>query len=141
MMATDHMIAALETVGLFKGCTRKELQAVAGLCTPLSVEEGFVITTQGGPGGECFVIGDGHATVSIDGRRVAEIGPGETVGEMSLLDGGRRSATVTADSRMDLYVLSSSEFTAMVLQHPAIDRKIMVSLAQRLRQAETWRPN
>jgi CRP-like cAMP-binding protein len=87
------------------------------------------------------VIGDGHATVSIDGRPVAQIGPGETVGEMSLLDGGRRSATVTADSRMNLYVLSRSEFTAMVLQHPAIDRKIMVSLAQRLRQAETARPH
>jgi CRP/FNR family cyclic AMP-dependent transcriptional regulator len=140
-MAADHKLDALETVGMFRGCTKKELRSIAGLCTPLSVEPGFVLTTQGGPGGECFVIGDGHATVVIDGRTVAEVGPGESVGEMSLLDGGRRSATVTAITPMSLYVVSANEFTALLQESPSIDRKIMTSLARRLRYAETNQPH
>jgi CRP/FNR family cyclic AMP-dependent transcriptional regulator len=141
IMAADHKLDALETVGLFRGCTKRELRSIASLCTLLSVPSGFVLTTQGGPGGECFVIADGQASVAIDGQTVAQVGPGESVGEMSLLDGGRRSATVTATTPMDLYVLSAGEFTAMLQQSPAIDRKIMTSMARRLRQAETDRPH
>jgi CRP/FNR family transcriptional regulator, cyclic AMP receptor protein len=141
IMAVDHKIEVLETVGLFAGCTKKELQTIGRLCTPMSVDDGFVLTTQGGPGGECFVIGAGEATVTIDGRAVAEVGPGEPVGEMSLLDGGRRTATVTATTPMSVYVLSRAEFTSLLAQNPTIDRKIMTILARRLRAAETDRPH
>jgi cyclic nucleotide-binding protein len=82
----DPKIKALSTVGLFSGCSKKELQSVARLCTPLSLEEGFVLTTEGTPGRECFVITDGKARVTIGGRKVGEVGPGECVGEMALLE-------------------------------------------------------
>ena len=137
----DPKIKALSTVGLFSGCSKKELQSVAGLCTPLSLEEGFVLTTEGTPGLECFVIADGTARVTIGGRKVGEVGPGECVGEMALLDGGPRSATVTAESPMNVYALSVSEFRSLLGASPAILGKIAISLAQRLRAREAHYPH
>ena len=136
----DDKIKALSAVRLFSGCSKKELQSVARLCTPLSVEEGFVLTTEGTPGRECFVIADGKARVTIGGRKVGEVGPGECVGEMALLDGGRRTATVTAESPMNTYVLSVSEFRSLLGVNPTILRDIATSLAQRLRALEAHYP-
>jgi len=137
----DDRIKALSTVRLFSGCSKKELRSVAGLCTPLSVEEGFVLTTEGTSGRECFVIADGKARVTIGGRKVGEVGPGECVGEMALLDGGQRTATVTAESPMTTYVLSVSEFWSLLDVSPTILRHIATSLAQRLRALEAHYPH
>jgi CRP/FNR family transcriptional regulator, cyclic AMP receptor protein len=137
----DPKIKALSTVGLFSGCNKKELQSVARLCTPLSVEEGFVLTTEGTAGRECFVIADGKARVTIGGRKVNEVGPGECVGEMALLDGGPRTATVIAESPMNVYVLSVSEFRSLLGVSPTILRKMAISLAQRLRTREAHYPH
>jgi len=137
----DDKIKALGTVRLFSGCSKKELQSVARLCTPFSVEEGFVLTTEGTPGRECFVIADGKARVTIGGRKVGEVGPGECVGEMALLDGGRRTATVTAESPMNTYILSVSEFRSLLRVSPSILRNIATSLAQRLRAREALYPH
>ena len=137
----DDRIKALSTVGLFSGCSKKELQSVARLCTPLSMEEGFVLTTEGTPGRECFVIADGKARVTIGGKKVGEVGGGECVGEMALLDGGPRTATVTAESPMNTYALSVSEFWSLLDVNPTILRKIATSLAQRLRALEAHYPH
>jgi CRP/FNR family transcriptional regulator, cyclic AMP receptor protein len=137
----DPKLKALSNVGLFSGCSKKELQSVAGLCTPLSLEEGFVLTTEGTPGLQCFVIADGTARVTIGGRKVGEIGPGECVGEMALLDGGPRSATVTAESPMNVYALSVSEFRSLLKVSPTILGKIATSLARRLREREPHYPH
>jgi CRP/FNR family transcriptional regulator, cyclic AMP receptor protein len=137
----DDKIKALSTVGLFSGCSKKELQSVARLCTPLSMEEGFVLTTEGTPGRECFVIADGKAGVTIGGKKVGEVGRGECVGEMALLDGGPRTATVTAESPMNTYALSVSEFWSLLDVNPTILRKIATSLAQRLRALEAHYPH
>jgi CRP/FNR family transcriptional regulator, cyclic AMP receptor protein len=137
----DPKLKALSNVGLFSGCSKKGLQSVAGLCTPLSLEEGFVLTTEGTPGLQCFVIADGTARVTIGGRKVGEIGPGECVGEMALLDGGPRSATVTAESPMNVYALSVSEFRSLLKVSPTILGKIATSLARRLREREPHYPH
>jgi len=137
----DDKIKALSTVGLFSGCSKKELQSVARLCTLLSVEEGSVLTTEGTSGRECFVIADGKARVTIGSTKVGEIGPGECVGEMALLDGGRRTATVTAESPMNVYALSVSEFRSLLGVSPSILRKMATSLAQRLRALEAHYPH
>ena len=141
MANSDPKIKALSAVGLFSGCSQKELQSVAGLCTQLSLEKGFVLTTEGTPGRECFVIADGTARVTIGGRKVGEVGPGECVGEMALLDGGLRTATVTAESPMNVYALSVSEFKSLLGVSPTIVRKIATSLAQRLRAREPHYPH
>jgi CRP/FNR family transcriptional regulator, cyclic AMP receptor protein len=137
----DDKIKALSTVGLFSGCSKKELQSVARLCTLLSMEEGFVLTTEGTLGRECFVIADGKARVTIGGKKVGEVGGGECVGEMALLDGGPRTATVTAESPMNTYALSVPEFWSLLDVNPTILRKIATSLAQRLRALEAHYPH
>jgi CRP/FNR family transcriptional regulator, cyclic AMP receptor protein len=138
---TDPKVNALSAVGLFSGCSKKELQSVASLCMPLSVEEGFVLTTEGAPGQECFVIVDGKASVAIGGKKVGEVGPGECIGEMALLDGAPRSATVTAESPMNVYALSVSEFRILLGVSPTILQKIATKLAQRLRAREAHYPH
>jgi len=137
----DPKIKALSTVGIFSGCSQKELQSVARLCTPLSLEEGFVLTKEGTPGLQCFVIADGTASVTIGGRKVNEVGPGECVGELALLDGGPRTATVTAESPMNVYALSVSEFRSLLRVSPSILGKIATSLARRLRAREADYPH
>ena len=138
-MAVDGKVEALRTVGLFEGCTKRELQQIARLCTEFHFDEGFVLTTQGTPGQECFVIATGEAKVVIDGQQVAKVGAGDCVGEMSLLDGAPRSATVTALTPVTVYALSTAEFRTLLGTSPTIDRKIMVSLAHRLREVEAHR--
>jgi CRP-like cAMP-binding protein len=135
-MATDGKIQALSSVRLFSGCNKRELRSIAGLCTQAGVGEGFVLTTQGSLGVDCFVIAEGEAVVQIDGRTVARVGPGDCVGELALLDGGRRTATVVARTPMTLYSMTPREFRAFLDTSTDVSRKIMVSLAQRLRQAE-----
>lgn len=98
-----------------------------------------MLSTEGTAGLECFVIADGTARVTIGGKKVGEVGPGECVGEMALLDGGPRSATVTAESPMNVYALPVSEFRSLLRASPAILGKIATSLAQRLRARGTLR--
>jgi len=139
-MATDEKIAALRAVALFSGCSDKELRSVGRLCSPVEVKEGFVLTTQGAYAKECFVIADGDAKVVIDAEVVAKVGRGDCVGEMALLDGGPRSATVTALTPMQVYAMSGTEFRVLLDTNP-VARKIMTALAHRLRVAETDRPH
>ncbi len=133
-------LRALSNVWLFAYCDKKELRQLARLCTEFSVDEGFVLITEGKRGHECFVIVEGKAQVSIGARPVGVVGAGECVGEMALLDRGPRTATVTARTPMTLYVLSPAEFHSMLEVSPTIATKIATSLARRLRAYEADQP-
>lgn len=130
-------IDILKNVGLFSACTNKELGEIAKLVDEVEVPEGTVLTKEGGPGREFFAIADGTAKVTLKKKKLAELGPGEFFGEMSLLDQGPRSATVTADTDMKLYALDARRFSTLLDKHPAVARKILRGLAQRLRDVES----
>ena len=125
---------------LLTGCSKRDLRRIASLADEIEVPEGKVLTRQGEPGDECFVIVDGKAKVTMRGRGSSSMGPGAFFGEMSLLDRGPRSATVTAATDMRLLVLSSQGFSTMVRDTPQVAPRIMRSLAERLRAAERPRP-
>ena len=133
---SDDKIRTLSEVPLFAGCSKKELQAVARLCLPVTFNEGQFLTQEGTVGRECFVLVDGKATVTIGGETVGTVGPAMCVGEMSLLDGGPRTATVVAASPMAAYVLSPQEFRSLLQVNPTFTRKMAIGLAQRLREVE-----
>ncbi len=97
---------------------------------------GTELTTQGGVGREAFVILSGTAVVTKDDTVAAELGPGDHFGELALLDGGPRTATVTASSEMLLLVLSKSAFSAVLDEIPTLAHKLLVATARRLRQSE-----
>ncbi|HVE90681.1 MAG TPA: cyclic nucleotide-binding domain-containing protein [Actinomycetota bacterium] len=129
-------IRALGDVALFESCTRKELARIASLADTVDIGQGSVLTREGSPGREFFVIADGEADVHIDGEVVARLGPGSHFGEMSLLDQGPRTATVTARTPMTMFVLDGRSFGTLLNEAPAVAKKLLRTLAIRIRDAE-----
>jgi CRP/FNR family cyclic AMP-dependent transcriptional regulator len=136
----DAKLELLGTVPLLAGCNKRDLRRIASLADEIEVRKGKVLTRQGEPGRECFVIVDGTAKATMRGRRSSAMGPGSVFGEMSLLDGGPRSATVTAETDMRLLVLTSRGFSTVLRDVPMVAPRIMRALAERLREAERPRP-
>jgi CRP/FNR family transcriptional regulator, cyclic AMP receptor protein len=136
----DAKLELLSGVPLFAACSKRDLQRVASLTDRIDVPEGKVLTRQGDPGRECFVIAEGSAKATMRGRAAVRLGPGSFFGEMALLDQGPRSATVTAETDMQLLVLGSREFSSLVAEVPSVARRIMRVLAERLRAAERFQP-
>jgi CRP/FNR family transcriptional regulator, cyclic AMP receptor protein len=136
----SRKVELLGEVPIFSVCTRGELNRIAALVDEIDVPEGKVLMRQGRPGAECFVIAEGTAKASMRGRKSVRLGPGSVVGEMSLLDGGTRSATVTAEEPMRVLVLGARDFSALIDDVPHVARRIMKALAVRLRDAERPQP-
>ena len=129
-------IALLETIPLFRDLSRKQLDQIARLADEIRVPAGKRLATAGERGDELFVIIEGRATVSTKRGRSLRLGRGNFFGEMSLLDGGPRSATVDADSDMRLLVVGHREFWQLLTAAPPLTFKIMSSLSNRVRDAE-----
>jgi CRP-like cAMP-binding protein len=125
----------LRNVSLFAGCTDKELQRIDRLGTPSQVPAGFVLCRQGAVGRQSFVILDGEATVMIDGAKVADLGPGSFFGEMSVIDGAQRVATVTAATQMTVLALTPQELREL-MDVPNVVRRVVATLSGRLRLAD-----
>jgi len=96
---------------------------------------GTVIAVEGDPGVGLFVILDGTADVTIGGRKKATLGPGDFFGEIALLDGGPRTATVTAKTDVNLLGLTEWVFRGLMTEHPSIALKTLQQMAARLRSA------
>ncbi len=136
-MARTSPIDHLAAVPLFAALSKRDLQKIAKASTQLSVEAGRTLVEQGSTGHEGFVILDGEATVKRNGRKVATLGPGDVFGELSLFDGGPRSATVTASTALDVLVIGQREFTGVLDEVPGVAHKILANLAGRVRELDT----
>lgn len=130
-------VALLETIPLFRDLSGKQLEQVARLADEIQVPAGTRLATAGERGQELFVIIEGRASVSTKRGRSLRLGRGNFFGEMSLLDGGPRSATVDADSDMRLLVVGQREFNQLLAAVPPLALKIMSSLSNRVRDAES----
>lgn len=128
----DH----LGKVSLFAGCTRKELETIARSGDEVSMTAGTLIVDQGQTGKEAFVVIAGDVTVKRNGRKVATLGPGSVVGELSLLDHGPRTATVVCETDCTLFVLAQRQFSGVLEEVPAISRKLLAALATRIRDLD-----
>jgi CRP/FNR family cyclic AMP-dependent transcriptional regulator len=123
-------------VGLFAGLNRREITRLATMVEELQVEAGRVLCREGNPGSEFFVIAEGRAEATLRDEHLAYLGAGAFFGELSLLDRGPRSATITAVTPMHLLVLDARSFLGLLAEHPAVARKVMRGLAERLRESE-----
>ena len=137
----DAKLELLGNVRLFSTCNKRELARIASLVDEVEAPKGKVLVRQGDTGEECFVIAEGKAKATMRGEGTAALGPGSFFGEMSLLDQGPRSATVTAETDMRLLVLGSREFSSLVNEVPTVAVRIMRGLAERLRAAEPRQPH
>ena len=132
---TEHL-GHLAEVPLFSACTRKDLEKISRASDEVEVKAGRVLVEQGRPGHEFFLILDGEATVRRDNRKVASLTKGQYFGELSLLDRGPRTATVTADTDMRVLVLGQREFLGVLDDVPGLSYKILRIMAHRLREAD-----
>ena len=128
---SDHPLAK---VSLFQACTPAELDAIVSVTTLIDVPAGRVLCHQGERGDQGFVIVDGTAVVTVDGDPVAMLGPGEVFGEMALLDGGPRIATVTTTTPTRLLVSTRPEFHTLLERVPTVCQRILTEVGHRLRQ-------
>jgi CRP/FNR family transcriptional regulator, cyclic AMP receptor protein len=122
---------------LFAGLSRKELESVAQLGVTLEISANQVLTKEGVIGHEAFLIvsGNAHCTIGEE-LEVAHLAPGDLFGEMSLLDGERRSATVIADTDMTAVVFNRQEFIRLVETSPVIALKLLSAMASRIRAVD-----
>jgi CRP-like cAMP-binding protein len=131
----DHLAAQ----PLFSTSTPRELRAVANLGTTIAVRDGAVLTRQGALGREFCVLTAGHALCLIDDRPVAVFGAGDFFGEMALLDGGRRQATVIAQGCAQVLVLDVREFRQLLDSSPSVAAKITAACSTRRHANEHFR--
>lgn len=132
----DERIELLRGVDLFSSCTRTELSRIASISTEHLVQAGDVLTVQGEPGEEFFVIVSGTAVATRDEVFLAALDPTAFFGELALLDGGERTATVVAKTDMRLLVLSRREFFSDHFLVASVARRMMKELGTRLRQTD-----
>lgn len=136
MAAKDTYLDHLAEVPLFSAASRKDLQKIARASDEVEVKAGRVLVDQGRPGHEFFLILEGNASVRRNNRKVAQLGPGQYFGELSLLDRGPRTATVVADTPMRVLVLGQREFLGVLDDVPGLAYKILRIMAARLREAD-----
>lgn len=129
-------IESLRNVALFAGCTMKELDRIARSGDEVMMAAGTLLADQGQTGREAFVVLDGSVTVKRNGRKVATLGPGAIVGELSLLDHGPRTATVTCDTNCSLFVIAQRQFLGVLDDVPTLGHKLLSSLAGRIRELD-----
>lgn len=135
MARRKDLIEALGTVGLFARCTKRELATVARHVELVDLADGTEIVTQGGPGDAFFVILEGKATVERDGDGLTEAAAGDYFGELALLDGQPRSATVRAEGPITVAVLGVRMFRTLLREFPDIAEQLLAGLAGELRHA------
>jgi CRP/FNR family cyclic AMP-dependent transcriptional regulator len=128
----DAKIELLKRTPLFSGCSKSELRALARIADELDLREGTVITREGRPGREFFVLISGTAQVTKNGKKIADLGGGDWFGEIALLTDSPRTATVTAASPVDVLVVTERRFREVVETMPSIALKILSSVSNRL---------
>jgi CRP/FNR family cyclic AMP-dependent transcriptional regulator len=121
---------------LFSGLSKNELRSVASLGSPVEFKPGRMITEEGSIGREAILIVSGSARCLVGGKKVAELGPGDLFGEISLLDQAPRTASVIADTDMQATVFLAPEFLQLVQASPKIALKLLTVLAARLRSTD-----
>lgn len=126
----------LATVDLFRGLSARELKRLATLAREVDHQSGNAVVAEGHAGVGFHLILDGSATVTSKGVQRRVLGPGDYFGEISLIDGLPRSASVVADGPLRTLYVPRNEFSVLMDEHPEIARSLLVVLCARLRSLE-----
>jgi len=128
----------LREIPIFRECSTKELKSISRLITQVQVKPGSVLTRQGDAGREFMIIVEGQATVRRDGKVLATLGPGDFFGELAVIAGVPRIATITADTEMTIDALNRREFSSLLDESPKIAKKILIGAVARLNENERY---
>jgi len=135
-VARDEKLDLLHRIPLFAKLDRHKITRVGELTDQVDVPAGKMLIRQGDTGGDLMVLVSGQVAIERDGVRVATLGPGDFFGEISLIDGRPRTATVTTEAPSTLLVVSHREFHALMDQIPEVAAQILDALADRVRKLE-----
>ena len=136
MASKKQQLESLRSVTLFSACNNKELEKVARAGDVITMTEGTLIVDQGQTGREAFVVMDGTVAVKRNNRKIATLGAGAIVGELSLLDHGPRTATVVCETDCTLYVIDQRHFRGVIEHSPSIAMKLLGTLASNIRNLD-----
>ena len=126
--------AVLRRSALFMGMTDRTLEAIAELTTEVGFEAGEAIVREGDVGDAFFVITSGTAAVEQRGSILRDLSAGDYLGEISLIDGKLRTATVTATSEVAALRLARDDFERLIDEHPSIRLELLMALTERVRK-------
>ena len=132
-MAKTDPVAMLSSVPIFEGLSKKELNEIARAAKDVTHRQGHTLAREGEAGVGFFLILDGRASVKVGDRSVRPMGAGDFFGEISLIDGGPRTATVTAETDVRTLGITPWTFKRLIEQNPAIAAKMLKVMAGRLR--------
>jgi CRP/FNR family transcriptional regulator, cyclic AMP receptor protein len=135
----EDTIALLHRVPVFSTLSSEELEHVAQVAVPRRFEAGEIVFKEGDEGSTCYIVRSGRARAvreHADGRSItlAHFGPGDIFGEMAMLDGERRSATVESIEATDAIAILSADMHRLLREYPDISVKLIAALGQRLRE-------
>jgi CRP-like cAMP-binding protein len=132
MLRKNAKIELLKRVPLFERCSQRELAQIAALTDELHLPAARKLTQEGTDGAEFLVLVEGEADVVRKGRVVNELGPGDFIGEIALVSGRPRTATVKTRGPARLLVLTAGGFRSLMHDVPAIQDKVLAAITARL---------
>jgi CRP/FNR family transcriptional regulator, cyclic AMP receptor protein len=133
MTVTDTV---LRGVPLFSGMTDRALDAIADLASETTFDAADDLVREGEPGDSFLILRSGSAQVLVGGQAIRELGPGDFLGEISLIDGGPRTATVRATEPIAALLVRREDFTTLLERHPSIRLELLMALTARIRHSE-----
>lgn len=136
MTSTRQRLSALRSVPLFHACTNKELDHIVRASDEITMTAGTLLVDQGQTSREAFVVIRGEVVIKRNHRKVATVGPGGVIGELSLLDHGPRTATAVCASDCTLLVIDQRRFLSAIDADPTISHKLLAGLAARVRDVD-----
>jgi CRP-like cAMP-binding protein len=128
-------VALIRKIPLFKHCSARELGEIAAIADELDLKEGTELTHEGRAGREFFAIVEGTADVLMGGKWINSVRGGDFLGEIALVTGRPRTATIKATSHVRVLVITARDFRRLLTNSPEIQRKVLLSMAERLATA------
>jgi CRP-like cAMP-binding protein len=131
-MARDEYLQHLASVSLFSKCTKRQLEEIGEVATELILPAGKVLAREGDVGFEMFILLDGTASVTRDGQRVSTITAGDVVGELAVISGLPRNATVVAETELTILVLTHAGLDQLLDDIPGLAKRLLYEVTARL---------
>jgi len=128
----DVKVQMISHVPLFAGCSKNELRQIASLADEIDLPAGTKLTKEGASGKEFVVIVDGRADVVRRGKKLRSLGSGDFLGEIALVTGTPRTATVTTTEQTRALVIAAPAFRTLLRNTPSMQLKVLDALANRL---------
>jgi CRP/FNR family cyclic AMP-dependent transcriptional regulator len=132
MLRKNAKIELLKRVPLFERCSKAELQQIARLADEILLPDGQILTREGQPGREFFVLVEGQVDVRRKGRLVKKLSGGDFLGEIALVADVPRTATVTATTPLRALVMIDRDFRSLMKEVPSLQPKVLYALAMRM---------